>query len=208
MQLMLELYLHPLASYCWKALLAFYETDTPFTPHIIDLADPAQRGELVALWPFARFPVLRDHARGQVVPESSIIVEYLARHYPNAAHLVPDDLDVRARDRFFDLYVQEPMGLIVRDMLKPGDPAVVAAAKQTLVTAYGVVESFPERTDFTLADCAAAPALFYADQLVPIKQPRTRAYLDRLLARPSMIRVRREAEPYWHNFPGAKKPSV
>ena len=202
---MLELYLHPLASYCWKALLAFYETDIPFTRHVIDLADPAQRSELGALWPFARFPVLRDHARGEVVPESSIIIEYLARHYPNAAHLVPGDLDTRARDRFFDLYVQEPMGRIVGDMLKPGDPAVVAAAKRTLVTAYSVVETFPERTDFTMADCAAAPALFYADQLVPIEQPRTRAYLDRLLARPSMIRVRREAEPYWHNFPGAKR---
>ena len=202
---MLELFMHPLASYCWKALLAFYETDTPFTPHVIDLADPAQRAELVALWPFARFPVLRDHVRGNVVPESSIIIEYLARHYPHAAHLVPDDLDVRARDRFFDLYVQEPMARIVGDMLKPGDPALVAAAKQMLVTAYGVVEAFPERDDFTLADCAAAPALFYADHLVTIEQPRTRAYLDRLLARPSMMRVRREAEPYWHNFPAANK---
>jgi glutathione S-transferase len=202
--LMLELYMHPLASYCWKVLLALYETGTPFTPHVIDLADPAQRAELVALWPFARFPVLHDHARSEVVPESSIIIEYLARNYPNAAYLVPGDLDVRARDRFFDLYVQEPMGRIVRDMLKPGDPAIVAEAKQMLVTAYGVVETFPERSDFTMADCAAAPALFYADQLVPIEQPGTRAYLERLLARPSMIRVRREAEPYWHNFPGAK----
>ncbi len=202
---MLELFMHPLASYCWKALLAFYDSEIPFTPHIIDLADPAQRAELVALWPFAKFPVLRDHARGEVVPESSIIIEYLARHYPSAAHLVPDDLDVRARDRFFDLYVQEPMGQIVRDMLKPGDPALVAAAKQTLVTAYGIVATFAERGDFTLADCAAAPALFYADQVVPIEQPRTRAYLERLLARPSMIRVRREAEPYWHSFPGAQK---
>lgn len=201
---MIELYMHPLASYCWKVLLALYETGTPFTPHVIDLADPAQRAELIALWPFARFPVLHDHARGEVVPESSIIIEYLARHYPDAAHLVPDDLDVRARDRFFDLYVQEPMGRIVRDLLKPGDPAVVAAAEQMLVTAYGVIETFPERADFTLADCAAAPALFYADQLVPIEKPRTRAYLRRLLARPSMIRVRREAEPYWHNFPGRR----
>lgn len=200
----LELYIHPLASYCWKPLLALYETGIPFTPHIIDLADPAQRAELAAVWPFARFPVLRDHARGETVPESSIIVEYLARHYPAAAHLVPDDLDVRARDRFFDLYVQDPMGRIVRDILKPGDPAVVADAKQMIRTAYEVVEKLPERTDFTLADCAAAPALFYADQVVPIEQPRARAYLDRLLARPSMIRVRREAEPYWHNFPGAR----
>lgn len=197
--------MHPLASYCWKALLAFYETDTPFTPRVIDLADPVQRAELAALWPFAKFPVLHDRARGEVVPESSIIIEYLARNYPNARHLVPDDLDVRMRDRFFDLYVMEPMSRIVFDMLKPGDPAVVTAAKQMLVTAYGVVESWPERTDFTLADCSAAPSLFYADQLVPIEQPRTKAYLERLLARPSMTRVRREAEPYWHNFPGANK---
>ena len=201
---MLELFMHPLASYCWKVLLAFYETDTPFTPRIIDLADPAQRAELLAVSPFAQFPVLRDHARGQIVPESSIIIEYLARHVPEAAYLVPDDLDVRARYRFFDLHVMEPMSRIVRDMLKPGDPDIVAAAKQTLRTAYAVVETFPERRDFTLADCAAAPSLFYADQLVPIEQPRTRAYLDRLLARPSMMRVRREAEPYWHHFPGAK----
>lgn len=205
---MLELYMHPLASYCWKALIAFYETDTPFTARIIDLSDPAQRAELTTLWPLAKFPVLRDHARGNVVPESSIIIEYLARHYPNAAHLVPDDLEVRARDRFFDLYVHEPMGRIVLDMLKPGDPSVVAAAKQTLLTAYGIIETFPERSDFTIADCAAAPSLFYADQLVPIEQPRTRAYLERLLVRRSMIRVRREAEPYWHDFPGAKKPGA
>jgi glutathione S-transferase len=202
---MLELFMHPLASYCWKVLLALYETDTPFTPRVIDLADPAQRDELTSVWPLARFPVLRDHARGEVVPESSIIIEYVARHYPGAARLVPDDLDIRARDRFLDLYVMEPMGRIVRDLLKPGDPAIAAEAKQTLVTAYHVIETWPKRSDFTLADCAAAPALFYADQLVPIEVPRTRAYLERLLARPSMIRVRREAEPYWHDFPGARR---
>jgi glutathione S-transferase len=202
---MLELYLHPLASYCWKVLLAFYECDVPFTRHVIDLADPAQRAELVAVWPFAKFPVLRDHARDATVPESSIIIEYLARHEPAASHLVPDDLDVRARDRFFDLYVQEPMSRIVRHLLRPGDAADLAAEQQTLRTAYDVIDRLPARDDFTLADCAAAPALFYADQVVPIEAPRTRAYLDRLLARPSMIRVRREAEPYWHLFPGARR---
>jgi glutathione S-transferase len=205
MPVMLELYMHPLASYCWKVLLAFYETDTPFTPHHIDLADAAQRTELIALWPFARFPVLRDHARGETVVETSIIIEYLARHCPATARLVPDDLDVRFRDRFYDLYVMDPMALIVRDMLRPGDPAIVANAKQTLLTAYDVIETWTERPDFTLADCAAAPSLFYANELVPIERPKTRAYLDRLLARPSMIRVRREAEPYWHLFPGARK---
>jgi glutathione S-transferase len=207
--LMLELYMHPLASYCWKVLLALYENETPFQQHTIDLGDPVQRAELAALWPFARFPVLRDHARGEVVPESSIIIEYLARHYPGPVSLVPDDsLEVRARDRFFDLHVQEPLRSIVGDLLRPGDPVPVAAAKQTLATAYQVVESFVGAfacgDAFTMADCAAAPALFYADHLVPIEPPRTRAYLDRLLARPSMIRVRREAEPYWHNFPGRR----
>jgi glutathione S-transferase len=149
--------------------------------------------------------VLRDHGRGEVIAESSIIIEYLARTYPQARHLVPDDLDVRRRDRFFDHYVMDPMATIVFDMIKPGDPDAVAAAKQTLMTAYAMIETLPERTDFTLADCAAAPALFYADQVLPIDQPRTRAYLDRLLARPSMIRVRREAEPYWEMFPGRRR---
>ncbi|MEJ7596303.1 MAG: glutathione S-transferase family protein [Kofleriaceae bacterium] len=207
---MLELYLHPLASYCWKVLLALYESDLPFEAHTIDLADPAQRAELAAVWPFARFPVLRDHARDRLVPESSIIIEYLARTYPGAAHLVPEDsLEVRARDRFFDLYVQEPMQRLVGDLIQPGNPAVVAAAKQTLATAYQVTEgalgTWACGDTFTMADCAAAPALFYADHLVPIEQPNTRAYLDRLLARPSMIRVRREAEPYWHMFPGRRR---
>lgn len=201
----LELLMHPLSSYCWKVLVALYEADLPFAPRVIDLGAPASRAELVALWPFAKFPVLRDRARDRVVPESSIIIEYLARHHASARHLVPDDLDVRARDRFFDLHVHEPMRQIVRDLIQPGDPAIVAAAKQALVTAYGVIDKLPARDGFTLADCAAAPALFYADQLVPIEAPRARAYLDRLLARPSMLRVRREAEPYWHLFPGAKK---
>lgn len=202
---MLELYMHPLASYCWKVLLAFYEAEIPFTPHVIDLADPAQRAVLVALWPLAKFPVLRDHARNRIVPDSSIIIEYLSRHYPAAARFVPDDLDVRARDRFFDLYVNDPMGRIVRDRLYPGDPAAVESDRHNLRTAYAIVDTWPERPDLTLADFAAAPALYYADQVVPIESPRTRAYLDRLLARPSMIRVRREAEPYWHLFPGAPK---
>jgi len=200
---MLELYFHPLASYCWKVLLALYEAELEFTPRSIDLGDPAQRAELAALWPFAKFPVLRHG--DQVVPESSIIIEYLARHFPRARHLVPDDLDVRARDRFCDLHLMEPMSRIVWDLIRPGDPAVVTAATQELVTAYTIVEAWPEREDFTLADCAAAPSLFYADQLVPIEGPRTRAYLEHLLARPSMVRVRREAQPYWHQFPGAKR---
>jgi len=208
---MLELYYHPLASYCWKVLVALYESATPFTPHFIDLSDPAQRAELAALWPFATFPVLRDHARGAVVPESSTIIEYLARHVPGAAALVPADaFEARRCDRIFDWHVQEPMQRIVAQLIKPTDPDAVSAAKQHLAIAYGVVDELvADRTwaageTFTMADCAAAPSLFYADQVAPIEALRARAYLDRLLARPSMIRVREEAQPYWHMFPGRR----
>lgn len=201
---MLKLYMHPLASYCWKVLLALYERDIPFSPIAIDLSDPAQKAKLVAVSPFARFPVLLDG--DTVVHESSIIIEHLARHHGG----VPAEaLELRARDRFFDTYVMDPMGRITREILKPTDEQAVADAKQTLATAYELVEGFLGKTfavgeTFTLADCAAIPSLFYADYYQPITQPRTRAYLDRMLARPSMMRVRAEAEPYWQHFPGAK----
>lgn len=214
---MLELYYHPLSSYCWKTLLALYENATPFTTRIVDLGDPVQRDQLAALWPFAKFPVLRDHARGDTaVPESTIIIEYLARHYPGAVALVPADadaaLEVRLRDRFFDLYVHDPMQRIVAELIRPRDPSAVEALKRTLAIAYGVVDQLAATRTwaagdaFTLADCAAAPALFYADQVAPIgaEHAHARGYLERLLARPSMIRVRREAEPYWHMFPGRR----
>lgn len=195
---MLTLYMHPLASYCWKVLLALYESDTPFTPKIIDLSDPAQRAELLRVSPFARFPVLHDHARDMIVPESSIIIEHLK--------LVPTDaLEIRARDRFFDQYVMDPMGRLVRARFQPTDASIVEDARQTLATAYDVIEQFIGDfacgDTFTLADCAGVPSLFYADHVVRIAQPRTRAYLDRMLARPSMVRVRKEAEPYWQYFP-------
>lgn len=202
---MLELYYHPLASYCWKVLLSLYERETLFTPRVIDLGDPAQRAALVALWPFARFPVLRDG--DVVVPESTMIVEYLARHHGG----VPaDGFEIRARDRFFDQYVMEPMRSIVAELRKPVDASIIDAAKQTLVTAYGIVDRWVEDhawacgESFTMADCAAAPSLFYANELVPIEAPHARAYLERLLARPSLIRVRAEAQPYWPYFPGRR----
>lgn len=206
---MLELYYHPLASYCWKVLVALYERATPFTPHTIDLGDPAQRAELVAVWPFARFPVLRDG--DVVVPESTMILEYLAHHHGG----VPaDGFEIRARDRFFDQYVMEPMRSIVAEIRKPVDTSIIDAAKQTLLTAYGIVECWlADRAwacgeTFTMADCSAAASLFYANELVPIEAaieaPHARAYLERLLARPSMIRVRAEAQPYWHYFPGRR----
>jgi glutathione S-transferase len=105
----LTLHFHPLASFCQKALIALYENDTPFTPKLVDLANETARAALLKLWPIGKFPVLRDEARDQTVPESSIIIEYLDRHYPGRIRFIPDDADhawqTRLRDRFYDLYV-------------------------------------------------------------------------------------------------------
>jgi glutathione S-transferase len=214
----LTLYYHPFAAFCQKVLIALYENGTPFTPQLIDLGDPGQRAELQALWPVTRFPVLRDEARGRTVPESSIIIEYLGQHYPGPVRLLPEDpeqaLAVRLVDRFFDHYVAETMQKIVTDRLRPqgqGDALGVEAARALLATAYGIAErDLAERTwavgeDFTLADCAAAPALFYADWVQPIgaSHPQLARYLARLLERPSVARVVEEARPYRHLFPKA-----
>jgi glutathione S-transferase len=212
----LTLYLHPLASYCWKVLIALYENDTPFRPEIVDLSDPAARAALEALWPFARFPILRDEIRGLIVPESTIIIEYLARHRPGPVSLLPADPDtareVRLADRFYDLYVHEPMQTIVGDRLRPADardPHGVARARALLEVAYGMIERdmatrrWTSGDLFTMADCAAAPALHYANRVHPLgeRRPRAVAYLRRLEARPSFARLMAEAAPYAHLFP-------
>lgn len=212
----LELLFHPMSSFCQKALIALYENDTPFTPHMIDLGDPASRAELTDLWPIGKFPVLRDHTRARTVPESSIIIEYLAQHYPGKVELVPADADlarqVRMRDRFFDLYVNVPMQKIVTDRLRPEgmhDPYGVDEARKLLAIAYDMIESeigtkvWIMGDGFTMADCAAAPALFYANKVLPIGKTHRKVaqYFDRLLARPSYARVLEEAEPYLPLFP-------
>ncbi len=213
----LELYYHPLSSYCWKALIALYEADVPFEKRLVDLQDPNQRAAFLKLTPLGKFPVLVDTTLARHIPESSILIEYLARDIPSAARLVPSDRDlslrVRAGDRFFDLYVMEPMSKIVEDRIRPEaerDPRGVANARARLDTAYAIAEGFLEDTgwaagdDFTLVDCSAAPALFYANKVQPLTAafPRIRAYCDRLAARPSFARVLREAEPYMSMFPG------
>ncbi len=213
---MLTLYYHPLASYCWKVLIALYENATPFEGVVIDLADDTQRARLEALWPVAKFPVLEDRARGEIVPESTIINEYLAQHYPGAVALVPADAD-RARqarlwDRFFDHYVHTPMQKIVLDRLRPveaRDAYGVAQAKEALLQAYAMLDKalahkpWAAGETFTLADCSAFPALFYGRMQVPFEatQVHLSAYLEKLQARASIARVLREAEPYMHNVP-------
>ena len=212
----LTLYFHPLSSFCQKVLIALYENDTPFTPHLVDLGDEAARAAFVKIWPIGKFPVLHDAARSETVPESSVIIEYLAQHYPGPAQLVPADPDrawrTRLADRFYDLYVQEPMQKIVGDRLRPPDrkdPFGVAQAKARLATAYDMIErGMTERTwamgeAFTLADCAAAPALFYADKVLAFGDAHktTAAYFGRLMQRPSFARALKEAEPYFSLFP-------
>ncbi|SFK58703.1 glutathione S-transferase family protein [Caulobacter sp. UNC279MFTsu5.1] len=212
----LTLHMHPLASYCWKVLIALYENDTPFEARLVDLSDPQVVAAFKALWPTAKMPLLRDEAQGRTVPETSIIIEYLQAAYPGPVRFIPDDpeaaLRVRLLDRLFDNYVQESMQKIVGDRIRPAgakDPHGVAHARGQLVMAYDLLEAeLAGRTwaageAFSLADCAAAPALFYANKVAPLGEshPTVSAYLDRLLARPSFARVLQEAEPYFAMFP-------
>jgi glutathione S-transferase len=212
----LTLYFHPLASFCQKALIALYENDTRFTPRIVDLGNQTERAALQKLWPTGKFPVLRDDTRDQTVPESSIIIEYLATHYPGRTQLVPADADLawqtRLGDRFYDLYVHEPMQKIVGDRLRPSgktDPFGMEEARARLLTSYGTIErqmaakTWAMGDDFSIADCAACPSLFYANLVMPFgdTHKNVAAYFERLKARPSYARVLEEAEPYMKLFP-------
>jgi glutathione S-transferase len=212
----LHLYFHPLASFCHKALIALYENATPFEAIFVDLGKEADRAALLKLWPVGKFPVLRDDARDQTVPESTVLIEYLDRYYPGTTQLIPADPDrawqTRLRDRFYDLYVHEPMQKIVGDRLRPGankDPHGVDEAKARLQISYGMIDremaaqTWAMGDAFSLADCAAAPALFYANEVMPFgdSHRNVAAYFDRLKARPSYARVLREAEPYLAMFP-------
>jgi glutathione S-transferase len=210
----LTLYLHPLSSFCWKVLIALYEADIPFEPVMVDLMDPAKRADYLKLSPFGKIPTLVDGDRA--INETSIQIEYLALNYPQAATLLPKDpgeaLKVRALDRFFDLYVGAVLGKVANDRLRPAekrDPIGVGMAMNDLKTALSIVEedmairTWAAGESFTLADCAAAPSLFYANRLVPYTSgyPHVARYLERLLKRPSVARAIREAEPYFHMVP-------
>ena len=211
----LRLHYHPLSSFCWKVLIALYENDTPFEPVLVDLSKQADRDAFYKLWPIGKVPVIEVTARDWMVPESNIIIEYLDQHYPGNTKFIPVDPDkarqTRIRDRFFDLYVQTPMQKIVGNRNLPAesrDAFGVAQARRQLHTALTMVEGdigagWVMGDDFTMADCAAAPALHYADKISPLAAefPKTLAYLNRLCARPSFARVLKEAQPYAHMFP-------
>jgi glutathione S-transferase len=212
----LKLYFHPFSSFCQKVLIALYENDTPFEREIVDLMNPASAAAFRKMWPIGKFPVLRDESRNQMIPESSIIIEYLAEHYPGKSELVPRNGDlareVRFSDRFFDLYMQLPMQKIVGDRFRPEgrkDSYGVEQAQNQLRTALGILErklaskTWAMGENFTMADCAAAPALFYANLAAPLDQDykQTGVYLRRLMQRPSFARCIEEAKPYRHFFP-------
>jgi glutathione S-transferase len=212
----LTIYLHPLASFCHKVLIALYENDTPFTARTVDFSDAASTAALTERWPVGKIPVLQDSARDRVVPETSIIIEYLAEHYPGPVALLPEDgevrLEARLWDRFFDLYVHVPMQRIVAERLRPEgnpDPFGVAEAHRALDQAYGMIESqlatgpIVPGAGFTIADCAATPALFYASIVHPFAPAQTRLadYFEQLMGRPSVRRTLDEARPYFHMYP-------
>jgi glutathione S-transferase len=212
----LTLHFHPLSSFCHKVLIALYENGTPFTPQLVNLQDEGERAAFRKLWPIGKFPVLQDSARDRVVPESSIIIEYLDQHYPGKTKFIPADPDaarqMRLRDRYFDLHIHLPMQKIVGDRLRPADKKDaygVDEARDLMGRALVALEGqMASRTwamgdDFTMADCAAAPALFYANWVQPLaeKYRNVAAYLGRLTQRPSYARALKEAEPYFKYFP-------
>ncbi|WP_433926824.1 glutathione S-transferase family protein [Sorangium cellulosum] len=210
----MKLYAHPFSSYCQKVLIALYEHKTPFELRLLAPGDEQAAAEHAALWPLKRMPLLLDE--GRTVVEASIIVEYIDLHHPGSFRLLPDDpraaLDVRMMDRFFDNYIMTPMQKLVFDSIRAAesrDPQGVAEARQLLDTAYRWLDGAMAEREwaaggaFSLADCAAGPALFYADWAHPIGEafPNVRAYRRRLLARPSFARAIDEARPYRSFFP-------
>jgi len=214
----LTLHFHPLSSYCQKVLIALYENGTPFERQIVDLGNPESAAAFRRLWPVGKMPGLHDSKGERAIPESSIIIEYLQQHYPGRTTLIPPDpaaaLEARLADRFYDLYIHDPMQRIVGDKLRPEDkrdPFGVEVAKASLRTSYGIVDTdmatrprvWAIGDAFTLADCAAAPPLFFANKLVPFcEYKHLAAYFERLSRRPSVARAFSEAEPFLKYFPG------
>lgn len=209
----MKLYYHPLSSFCWKVLIALYEMELDFERHVVDLGDAGERAAFAKVWPLAKFPVLEID--GEAIPESTMIIERLAMQHGGA--LVPAAPEaawrVRTADRFYDLYAQVPMQKIVTDNLRPEggrDRLGVAQARAQLDIALALVDQnmagkiWAVGEVFSMADCAAAPALYYADRVAPFasRLPHAYAYLERLKQRPSFARVLNEAEPYLAMFPG------
>jgi glutathione S-transferase len=208
----LALFAHPFSSYCQKVLIALYADGTPFEYRMLDSDHPDNFAELIRHWPFGKFPMLLDD--GEPLIETTPIIEYLYAHYRGPNDWIPaGEMEQRVRflDRFFDLYVMDNMSKVVTDRLRPegaNDSFGVEAARRNLLTAYDWIEGqlgdpWAVGETFTLADCAAAPSLFYADWAEPIGEarPQLAAYRARLLAHPAVARAVDEARPYRQYFP-------
>jgi glutathione S-transferase len=200
------LYEHPFASYCWKVLIALYERDVPFEPRLV--MDAADRERLAGLWPVASIPVLVDG--DAVLPESTAIIEHADGH--GAAPPLVSSAKARLWDRVLDGQVMTPMQKIVADRLRPEharDPYGLDEARATLDRAYAllddrIVDEWLAGPEFSVAECAAAPSLFYARVVHRWDEaalPRLTAYFERLGARASVARVIEEARPYRELFP-------
>ena len=209
----MKVYFHPLSSYCWKVLIALYEKDVAFEAVVVNLGDPAESAAFTKLSPMRKMPSIV--LSGDIANESSVQIEWLDQN-AGGAKLIPADprqaLDVRYWDRFFDLYVHNVMQRIVGDRLRPTDKRDaygVAESKTQLRVALDVVEkhmtgrAVASGDAFSMADCSAAPALFYANKVLPFEatHPNTAAYLKRLSERPAFARVLKEAEPFFQYFP-------
>ena len=209
----IELFAHPFSSYCQKAITAFYENDTRFEFRLLEPGSPAS-DEFAALWPIGKFPLLREGER--VVPEATMIIEYLDVHHPGRVRFIPEDRDaaieVRTMDRFFDNYVATPQQKLVFDLIRPEaerDVRGVREAREMLDRAYAWLDQRMAGREwaageFSLADCSAGPQLFYADWSHPMngRFPNVAAYRERLMARPAFKRAIDEARPYRGYFPG------
>ena len=209
----MRLYTHPFSSYCQKALIAFYENDIPFEERFLE--EPGVMDELAMLWPMKRFPLLVDGDR--TVMEATAIIEYLAALYPGSIQLIPQDpilaVEARMMDRVFDNYVNRPQQDIIFEAIRPEganpDPFGVSRAREMLETSYAWLNDrmagreWAVDDGFSLADCAAAPSLFYADWTheIPAHLTALKAYRQRLLARPSVARCVEEARRFRPYFP-------
>jgi glutathione S-transferase len=216
----LTLHYHPLSSFCMKALVALYENGTAFKPLLVNLGEKESREAFLKVWAIGKFPVLQDDARNEIVPESTTVIEYLDQHYSGSTKFIPDDnalaLQVRQADRLTDLYIHMEMQKVIGDRLRPADkkdPYGVEQARNRMRTAYDIMDkamaarnsaqTWAVGETFTLADCAACPALYYGNKATPFEDTHKNlaAYYHRLLKRPSFARTLEEAKPYNHLFP-------
>jgi glutathione S-transferase len=212
----LTLHYHPLSSCCHKVLIALDALGIEVDKQLLNLGDAAERAAHLALWPLGKMPLLVD--QGRPIPETSIIIEHLQRHHaPPGRSLIPLDpdaaIDVRLWDRLFDFYVMTPMQSLTADLLRPEDDRdarSVAQVREGLLTAYAFIDRHMEgRTwasgdAFSMADCAAAPALFYAATHVPLPSDHLHlaAYFERLLSHASVARTIDQARPWFKFYPG------